>query len=699
MFQVNKVYQLDHVLFRILKIYPQYLVWIDIQSNKALPELFPISELEQHVIASQAQLAHDPFSDLSLFSVDTGSIYQIKRDHNFAIIKRIIEHERFYDPKERAYLIEQLVQQKIATKQTIYRLLRCYWQRGMTPNALIPQYYNSGGKGIKKTVTEKKLGRPRIISVGTGALIDKNVEKLFKKVINQYLLNDKKISIKYAYRKFLILYQEEYPDIPKTEYPSFWQFKYFYERDFSRTFRLKKRSPQIQYLKDNRPLLSTTNSQVSGPGSRYQIDATIADIYLISDSDRSCIIGRPTVYFMIDEFSRMVTGIYVGLENPSYVTSMQVLRVAMCDKVKYCQSFGREIRSEDWPCIGLPEAILADRGELLGHQIEHLEKSFAIRIENAPAYRGDLKGIIERYFRTIQADFKPYAPGVVQPIKEKKRGGKDYRLDATLTIHEFTKIILNSVLMHNQTHEIRSYDRDIDMPTDLPNIPLHLWNWGIQNRTGKLRTASERLIYIALLPRTEATLSHLGLKVFGVYYICKEILENGWMHRSTSIQRPQKLTIAYDPANAEKIYVFFSQSNSEYWEAQLAQRSREFIGCSFWEVWKVKKEQKSSQANYHTSLQIARAELERSNEEIIQKALESTRQSTRSNADRLSTIKENRIKARDQEREVLKESVPTCKSNQERPSNIVSFSKGKAHTDDQDQYDRPAFFDQLFDDD
>lgn len=150
MFQVNNVYQLDHVLFRILKIYPQYLVWMDIQSNKALPELIPISELEQHVIASQAQLAHDPFSDLCLLSVDTGSIYQIKRDHNFAIIKRIIEHERFYDPKERAYLIEQVVQQKIATKQTIYRLLRCYWQRGMTPNALIPQYYNSGGKGIKK---------------------------------------------------------------------------------------------------------------------------------------------------------------------------------------------------------------------------------------------------------------------------------------------------------------------------------------------------------------------------------------------------------------------------------------------------------------------------------------------------------------------------------------------------------------------
>lgn len=108
-------YQLDHVLFRILKIYPQYLVWMDIQSNKALPELIPISELEQHVISGQAQLAHDPFSDLCLLSVDTGSIYQIKRDQNFAIIKELLSMNAFMILK-RAYLIEQVVQQKIATK-------------------------------------------------------------------------------------------------------------------------------------------------------------------------------------------------------------------------------------------------------------------------------------------------------------------------------------------------------------------------------------------------------------------------------------------------------------------------------------------------------------------------------------------------------------------------------------------------------
>lgn len=699
MFQVNNVYKLDDCLFRILKLYPNYLVWIDIEKEKALPELIPITEFKQHIETGQAQLMDDPFADIVLFSPEEGSLYQIKRDHNLGIIKPIIELEQFYERKERAYKINQLVQEKIATKQTIYRLLRHYWQRGMTPNTLIPHYYNSGGKGIKKKVSEKKLGRPRIISEGTGALIDDAIKSLFKKVINQYLLNNKKLSIQYAYRKFLILYRERYPEILESEYPSFWQFKYFYETEFDSTLRLKKRSHQIDYLKDNRPLMSTTNSQVSGPGSRYQIDATIADIYLISDSDRACIIGRPTIYFMIDEFSRMITGMYIGLENPSYATSMQVLRIAMSDKVEYCKRFGREIRSEDWPCIGLPEAILADRGELLGHQIEYLEKSFSIRIENAPAYRGDLKGIIERYFRTIQAEFKPYAPGVVQPIKEKKRGGKDYRLDATLTVHEFTQIILNSVLMHNQTHEIRSYDRDIDMPTDRPNIPLQLWNWGIQNRTGKLRTASEEAIYIALLPRTEGTLSNLGIKVFGIYYICKEIIENGWMHRSTTTHRPKKITVAYDPANAEKVYIFFSQSTSNYWTAQLAQRSREFVGCSFWEVWKIQKEKKSVQTNYDMSLQLARADLERSNEEIIQKAIESTTISTQSNAQRLSNIKDNRLKARDKEREIVKESLSKNRVNETKPNNILTFSKNVELNDEQDQYDRPAFFDQLFDDD
>ncbi len=53
---------------------------------------------------------------------------------------------------------------------------------------------------------------------------------------------------------------------------------------------------------------------MAGPGSRYEIDATIADVYLLS-ADRQRVIGRPTLYVVVDVFSRMVAGFYIGLET------------------------------------------------------------------------------------------------------------------------------------------------------------------------------------------------------------------------------------------------------------------------------------------------------------------------------------------------------------------------------------------------
>lgn len=45
----------------------------------------------------------------------------------------------------------------------------------------------------------------------------------------------------------------------------------------------------------------------------------------------------------------------------------------------------------------------------------------------------------------------------------------------------------------------------------------------IQNRTGKLRSVPEEALRIALLPRTKITISDLGIKAFGLFYLAKEI--------------------------------------------------------------------------------------------------------------------------------------------------------------------------------
>ncbi len=74
------------------------------------------------------------------------------------------------------------------------------------------------------------------------------------------------------------------------------------------------------------------------------------------------------------------------------------------------------------------------------NKLETLTNGYNVRLETAPPRRGDAKAVVESCFRTIQAEFKPYAPGIVQGHRIKKHGESDYRLEAALTLKEFTQI-------------------------------------------------------------------------------------------------------------------------------------------------------------------------------------------------------------------------------------------------------------------
>lgn len=192
--------------------------------------------------------------------------------------------------------------------------------------------------------------------------------------------------------------------------------------------------------------------------------------------------------------------------------------------------------------------------------------------------------VVESCFRTIQAEFKPYASGIVQGHRIKKHGESNYRLDAALTLKEFTQIIIQTILFRNNHHVLEKYDRDEDLLEDIPSIPLHLWNWGIENRMGKLRTVDAEQFRVSLLPRTKVSISPLGINAWGLYYNSSEVLREGWLHRSEGIQRPQNLKAAYDPKNTNKIYLFPSSNSQSYWACSLAVRSRAYANMSFWEV-------------------------------------------------------------------------------------------------------------------
>lgn len=689
MFRINEVISLDNQLYRILAELPEEFVLIAIEDKSALPSVVSKSDLTNAIEREVLTRAVDPFQALSFQVLDDDSSAKATRDNNYELIKPIVSEPRFYVSKVRSAIINQIVLERRSTKKTLYFLLRRYWQRGQTPNALIRDYKNSGGKGKARIAKNKKLGRPRLHTPGTGAVVNETVEKLFRIAIDRYLLTEEKHSLLYAHRRFQSLYVNCYPDVEESAIPTKWQMLHFFKREYSQVEKIQKRSNRIEYKKDVRPLNGTANSQALGPGARFEIDATIADIYLVSDSDRRNIVGRPIVYIVIDVFSRMIAGLYIGFENPSYVAAMQALAMAMTDKVAYCQQYGFEIEYADWPVTGLPDAILADRGELLGHQIESLESCFSVRIENTPPYRGDAKGVVERYFRTVQADFKPFAPGVVTENMVRRRGGRDYRLDAVLTVHEFREIILESVLFHNRFHVLIKYDRSIDMPADLEMTPLSLWNWGIRNRTGRLRTASEDALRISLFPRVKATFSELGLCIFGLYYTSQELIKRGWLHRGKGISKPESFEVAYDPAVADVVYLLPTKNSIEYWLCSLTDRSREFRGCSFWDVWQTQAIQKSSIAKSKLVDDARKRELEdRIAEKIKNAQAQRPETDVLPKAKRIAAIHKNRQQAKDQERQTTAGLQDTNK-----------FAEVVPLIQQSEDYSYPNFVEELFGDD
>ena len=690
MFRLNEVLGFNEQLYRVLAVFPEEVVWFPLEDSSAFPTYMKKAELVSAITDTLLTRVEDPYAYIAFETPEKTSTAYTKREKNFSLISPIIADEAVFDRKVRAKRIKRVIDETGTTKRNLYKLLKRYWARGQAPNALLPDYKNSGAAGKKRDNVGKKLGRPRDFTPGTGAIIDQDVERLFRQAIEKNYLTKKQETFRFTYRKFKTVFKNLYNDIPEEEIPSFWQMRHFYRREYQQHESIEKRTPNIHFNKDIRPLHSTANTQVLGPGSRFEIDATIGDIYLVSNRDRSAIVGRPTIFLVIDVFSRMIAGVYIGLENPSYATAMQALINAMTSKVEFCQHYGINIEAEDWPAEGLPDALLADKGELWGHQIESLEKSFNVRVENAPAYRGDAKGIVERYFRTIQANFSS-APGAVTDTIVKKRGGNDYRFDATLNLKEFTEVILRSIIYHNRDHTLEKYDRCEDMPADLELIPNSLWNWGLQNRTGKLRQASITSLTVALLPRETATISNLGIKLFGLYYTSQELVKRGWLHRTKDINRPTSFEAAYDPRSLDVIYIFPEEENSQFWACDLAPRSREFSGCTFWDVKLITNQQKQTLAKCKLTSDEKKRELEEDINRIIKGAEKAAKdKDSHPDVERIKNIKWNRDQAKRQERKISV--AKHGKTRHEEPAKVVPFKK-------EQDYRLPDLVDELFDED
>lgn len=636
-------------------------VTISIIRKNALPEFKRISSLEQELLeGTMIKREYDPYSRFMVPDEKlTPTEIQI-RDDSWECIKDIVEMEpNIFDPKERYEIIKSESKKTGKGKKFYYKYLRYYWTGGKMVNALLPRFRKCGGRGKKKNPTQK-MGRPRNTSISVdpklkGVLINEGTRKIFDAIIREvYLKVNRRDSVKFTYVQMLKKYYTiktvvknnyEIPIIlPEHEVPSIAQLRYHIRKHYTKRRQLIAREGEVTFNRDFRPLLGSETRRATGPGQIFEIDATVADVYLISSSDPNVIVGRPVVYIVVDVYSHMVVGLYVGFEGPSWLGVMMAIENTVENKVEFCKDYDIEITEEEWPCHHMPQSFFADRGEMESKNADSLGKALGIKLKNAPPYRADLKGIVEQQFRTLNLTLQPWTPGAVKK-EYQKRGGPDYVLDAKLTLKDFTKMMIEMILHRNNYHYMEYYPLDKDQALDkVRPVARDLWNWGVAHNH-YLKKIDPDIVRLNVLPEETVTVNREGIYFEGMYYGCEELARQGWFVKGKSF----KVVIAYDRRCMNHVYVK-TNNGKEFIKCDLLPKSSRFMNMSLEEVKSARYEEKLARSSYRTTELQEEVSLSAKLESIAKEAIErsaANEDSTLTKTDRKSNIKGNKAVERD----------------------------------------------------
>jgi len=635
----------------------------DCKNRSANPVRLSTADIELALTSAKAKIVSSSNvpNNLSTLQDPRFQKYLAKRDEAWKIIEPLVSDIHIFDLKRRGKLISARAKEMKVTAKVILKYLRQYWQAGLKKNALLPQYINCGGsRKMRRTRDGVKRGRPSELKIKkgieTGKNADEDVRRKFRKGIALYYENRSGATLRDAYNDTIrwlfnvgvnTIDGIDYPILPPaTERPQLEQFKYWYYRERRLSRSIISRQGKHEFNLNHRALDGNPMLHVFGPGSIFELDSTVADNYVVSALDRNRILGRPVLYFIKDVFSRLIVGIGISLNGPSWETAMIALENMMVDKVAFCKEFGIYIAPWQWPSHYLPRTIRADRGELLSKNSDALVNVLEVEIDNTAPYRPDWKGMIEQNFKLIDDMTIRWIPG--QSNEFRKRGEKDYRYDASLTMYEFRQMIISSVIEYNTTHWLNGYRKDEYMIADHVNpVPIELWNWGIQNCSGVLRTEEREKVRLALLPREQASITPMGIHFKGADYFCERAKGEEWYEKARL--KRVRIPVSYDPRNTDAIFLrldeaapdilrFLSPEGDKNIEtASLMKKELRFSGCDWQDVDDYFAMERQAKVFAETDASQQQSDQKTFRENIIKQATEKTAEARRgqSNASRV----------------------------------------------------------------
>ncbi len=230
----------------------------------------------------------------------------------------------------------------------------------------------------------------------------------------------------------------------------------------------------------------------------------------------------------------------------------------------------------------LPEAFLADQGELTAKKARRIARSLRATLMNVPGLRPDWKPLVECGFAMLHQIIAPHTPAYSPDAENRRRRGAKNDKDTVLNIKQFTSLIVKAIITHNKTMQA-GYPLSIAQVADgVPPIPRELYLHGMRRRMGKLDQMDFERVRAELMPRDKATITPDGLQFGRLLYSCPEAEARGWLVEGRRHRKP--LEIAFDYRLVDNIVVFSPDGSGESFVASLTKDSVMFAGMALADV-------------------------------------------------------------------------------------------------------------------
>lgn len=459
-----------------------------------------------------------------------------KRNENYQLIRPLINDRDFlfdYALSLRSPALSRYASRVGVNSQHIRLLLTHYWRYGQNIYGLLPAYPHSGAPGKERKANAVPLGKNkknRVLPMqraSTFILKDSDKKNIIKS-LKKHHLKVGGLSLARTYRVFLMDFFRDEIELAEQEkraacVPSLRQFRYWGEKLVPGRETIRAKTTESNFLLNQRAHQGSAADTRTLAGDAFEIDATVADVHLVSSLNKKNVIGRPTVYTVVDRATRMITGVHVSLYHASWRAARQALANCFMPKKHFCKLFGVSITEREWPCSHVPMKLVCDNGEMIGLKPQNVVTPMTT-LEFAPSYRADRKSIVERRFGILNEE-------TIHSLLGSTRGGYIVKGEpsptsrACLTLQEVTKSIILAILEHNQSiFKELAYINPLLIEHDLKMSPLNSWQISLEKSRFSARTIREDEVISRLLPPERVSITSGGLKYNNLYYECEDDL-------------------------------------------------------------------------------------------------------------------------------------------------------------------------------